>query len=125
MGHRITGNPQQGRSTGVDYDRVHVAIDDATRFAHVEALAVAWFNAQGVERRQVMSDNGSAHIAKAFAKPCRALGLKYIRTRLYTPRTNGKAERFIQTLCKEMALCDAVPELPGAKRLAASLPVDR
>jgi transposase InsO family protein len=117
VGHRITGNRQQGRSIGAGYDRVHVAIDDATRLAYVEVLAdeqpataigflsraVAWFNGQGVECRQVMSDNGSAYISKAFAKACGILGLKHIRTRPYTPRTNGKAERFIQTLCKEWA----------------------
>ena len=65
--------------------------------------AVAWFNGQGVECRQEMSDNGSAYISKAFAKACSVLKLKHIRTRPFTPRTNGKAERFIQTLCKEWA----------------------
>jgi transposase InsO family protein len=50
-----------------------------------------------------MSDNGSAYISKAFAKPCSALGLKYIRTKPYTPPTNGKAEQLIQTLCREWA----------------------
>ncbi len=117
IGHRITGNPQQGRSAGVGYDRVHVAIDDATRVAYVEVLAdeqqataigfmsraVAWFNSQGVECLQVMSDNGPAYLSRSFAKACKALGLKHIRTRPYTPRTNGKAERFIQTLCREWA----------------------
>ena len=117
VGHRITGNRQQGRSAGVGYDRVHVAIDDATRLAYVEVLAdeqqataigfltraVVWFNGQGVECRQVMSDNGPAYLSRSFAKACKALGLKHIRTRPYTPRTNGKAERFIQTLCKEWA----------------------
>ena len=96
---------------------MHVAIDDATRLAYVEVLAdeqqataigflsraVAWFNAHGVECRQVMSDNGPAYLSRSFAKACKALGLKHIRTRPYTPRTNGKAERFIQTLCKEWA----------------------
>ena len=115
--YRITGNRQQGRSTGDGYDRAHVAIDDARRLADAEVLAdeqqttpigfvsrvVAWFNGQGVECRQVMSDNGSAYISKAFAKACSALGLKHIRTRPYTPRTNDKAERFIQTLCQEWA----------------------
>jgi transposase len=97
VGHRITGNRQQGRSTGVGYDRVHVAIDDATRVAYVEVLAdeqqataigflsraVAWFNGQGVECRQVMSDNGPAYVSRRFAKVCKALGLKHIRTRPY------------------------------------------
>ena len=108
MGHRITGNRQQGRSTGVGYNRVHVAIDDATRLAYVEVLAdeqqataigfvsraVAGFNGQGVECRQVMSDNGPAYVSRSFVKACRTLGLKHIRTRPYTPRTNGKAERY-------------------------------
>lgn len=94
-----------------------MAIDDATRLAYVEVLedeqqgtaigflsrAVAWFNGQGVECRQVMSDNGPVYVSRSFAKACRALGLKHIRTRPYTPRTNGKAERFIQTLCQEWA----------------------
>ena len=63
--------------------------------------ALAWFNGgQGVELRQVMSDNGPADISKAFAKACSGLKLKLIRTR---PYTNGKAERFIQILCKEWA----------------------
>jgi transposase InsO family protein len=117
VGHRITAGLQQGRSYGVGYDKVRVAVDDATRLAYVEVLAdeqkptvigflsraVAWFNGQGVECRRVMSDNGPAYVSKAFAKACRTLGLRHIRTRPYTPRTNGKAERFIQTLCQEWA----------------------
>ncbi len=62
---------------------------------------MAWFNGQGAECRQVMSDNGPADLSRSIAKACKALGLKHIRTRHYTPRTNGKAERFIQALCKE------------------------
>jgi len=117
FGHRITGDRQKGRSYGVGYAKVHVAIDDATRLAYVEVLedeqkptvigfltrALAWFNGQGIECRRVMSDNGPAYVSKAFAKACRALGLRHIRSRPYTPRTNGKAERFIQTLCREWA----------------------
>ena len=92
-----------------------MAIDDATRQAYVEVLAdkqqttaigflygaVACFNSQGVEYRQVMSDNGPAYISRSFAKVCKALGLKHNRNRPYTPRPNGKAERFIETLCRE------------------------
>ena len=117
VGHRITGDRQKGRSYGVGYDKVHVAVDDATRLAYVEVLAdeqqptvigflsraVGWFNSQGVECRRMMSDNGPAYVSKAFAKACRTLGLRHIRTRPYTPSTNGKAEGFIQTLCKEWA----------------------
>jgi transposase InsO family protein len=106
VGHRITGNRQQGRSSGVGYDRVHVASDDVTRLANGEVLAeeqqataigflsraVAWFNGQGVECRQVMSDNGPAYPSRSFAKACKAHGLKHIRTRPYTPRTNGNEQ---------------------------------
>ena len=62
---------------------------------------MAWFNGQGVECRQVISDNGPAYVSCSFAKDCRALGLKHICSRPYTPRTNGEAERFNQTLCRE------------------------
>ena len=65
--------------------------------------ALAWFNGQGIECRRVMSDNGPAYISKSFAEACRTLGLRHIRIRPYTPRTNGKAEWFIQTLCREWA----------------------
>lgn len=115
VGHCITGNRQQGRSACVGYERVHVAIDNAIRLAYVEGLpdeqqetaigflsrSLAWFNGHGVGCRQVMSDNGPTYLSRRFAKACKALGLKHIRTRSYTPRTYGKAERFIQTLCKE------------------------
>ncbi len=117
VGHQITSDRQKGRSNGAGYNKVHVAVDDTTRLAYVEVLAdeqkptiigflnraIAWFNSQGIECRRVMSDNGPANVYKAFAKACRTLGLRHIRTRPYTPRTNGTAERFIQTLCKEWA----------------------
>ena len=91
-----------------------MAIDDTTRLAYVEVLpdeqqgtaigflsrALTWFNGHGVECRQVMSDNGSTDISKAFAKACSVLKLKQIRTRSYTPRINGMAKRFILTHCK-------------------------
>ena len=65
--------------------------------------AVAWFNGQGIECLRVMSDNGPAYVSKTFARACRTMGLRHIRTRPCTPRTNGKAERLIQTLCREWA----------------------
>ena len=67
------------------------------------SCAVAWFNDQGIECRRVMTDKGPAYVSEAFAKACRTLALRHILTRPHTPRTNGKVERFIQTLCKELA----------------------
>jgi transposase InsO family protein len=98
---------------------VHVCIDDRTRLAYVEILAdeqassalpflqraVEWFAARGVIAERVMTDNGSAYKSHAFAGLCRSLGLRHTRTRPYTPRTNGKAERLIQTLLREWAYC--------------------
>ena len=65
--------------------------------------AVAWFAERGVKVERVMTDNGSAFVSKAFTELCASLGLKHKRIRPYTPRTNGKAERFIQTLLREWA----------------------
>jgi transposase InsO family protein len=117
VGHRITGDRRQGCSRGAGYEKVHVAIDDATRLAYVEVLpdeqkattvgflarAVGWFSEQGITCRRVLSDNGSAYRSGAWRKACKTLDLRAIRTKPYTPRTNGKAERFIQTLCREWA----------------------
>ncbi len=115
-GHRITGS-RLGRSEGAGWDFVHVAIDDATRLAYVEVLpdekratttgflvrALRWFRSLGVRIERVMSDNGSPYVSKLFRKACRWLAIRHIRTRPYTPKTNGKAERFIQTLMREWA----------------------
>jgi len=60
-----------------------------------------------VER--VLSDNGSAYKSRRFAKLLRRLRIKHVRTRPYTPRTNGKAERFIQTLLREWAYAFVYP----------------
>jgi NAD(P)-dependent dehydrogenase (short-subunit alcohol dehydrogenase family) len=92
--------------------RVLVAVDDATRLAYVEVLpdqtaptavgflrrAIAWFAEQGITVREVMTDNGSAYKSFAWAGACAdEFHITHIRTRPYRPRTNGKAERFIQT----------------------------
>jgi len=69
-------------------------------------------------------NNSSAYSTKTFAKGCSALGLKHIHPGHCTPRTNGKAERFIQTLCREGGLLEALPELCGTLPLAATLPID-
>mgnify|MGYP001765404066 CR=1 FL=1 len=116
-GHRITGSRTQGSSRGAGWDFVHVAVDDATRLAYVEVLpderkntttgfllrALRWFRDQGIRTERVMTDNGSAYRSRRFAKALRLLRIRHIFTRPYTPKTNGKAERFIQTLLREWA----------------------
>ncbi len=116
VGHRIHGDRRRA-ARGIGWEYVHVAIDDHSRVAYVEVLndqlgttcaaflrrAVAWFSARGVPIRRVLSDNGSGYRARAFRAACTALALRHLRTRPYTPRTNGKAERFIQTLLRQWA----------------------
>jgi transposase InsO family protein len=116
--HRVTQTTGAGRGRGVvGWDFVHVCVDDATRIAYVEVLgdergataaaflerAVGWFAERGVQVERVMSDNGSCYVSSAHAATCARLGLRHLRTRPYRPRTNGKAERFIQTLQNEWA----------------------
>jgi transposase InsO family protein len=116
VGHRITG-VRQHRNRGIGWEYVHVCIDDHTRLAYVEVLgdekglttagflqrATAWYAERGIKVRRVMSDNGSNYVSKVFAAACKHLRQRHLRTRPYTPRTNGKAERFIQTLLREWA----------------------
>lgn len=119
-GHRITGDRQQ-RTRGAGWEFAHVCIDDHSRVAYVEVLpderkenavaflkaAVAYYAKLGVTLERVMTDNGSCYRSKAFAKACKSLGLRHLRTRPYTPRTNGKAERFIQSALREWAYAQA------------------
>ena len=119
VGHRITGR-QTGvvnRHLGIGWEFVHVCIDDASRIAFSQVLkdekkesavaflkaAVAYYASLGVRIERVMTDNGSCYRSKAFARTSKMLGLKHIRTKPYTPKTNGKAERFIQTSLREWA----------------------
>jgi transposase InsO family protein len=116
--HRVTGD-RRDSVKGAGWDHVHVAVDDASRLAYTEVLAserkeaavafltraLAFFAAHGVTVERVMTDNGSAYRSHAFRKLLAAAGCKHIRTRPYTPRTNGKAERFIQTSLREWAYC--------------------
>jgi transposase InsO family protein len=124
-GHRMTGNRRvradrvwirdkrglRKRGTA-GWEFVHVCVDDATRLAYAEVLedekastaagflkrAVGWFRSLGITVERVISDNGSCYRSRAHAQACHELGLRQLFTRPYRPRTNGKAERFIQTL---------------------------
>jgi transposase InsO family protein len=115
-GHRVTGN-QADRTRRVRWEYVHVAIDYHSRIAFSAILAdkkaqstvafldqaLAYYARIGIHFGAVLSDNGPAYRSRAFASACRALGLRHRFTRPYTPRTNGKAERFISTALKEWA----------------------
>ena len=122
IGHRITGDRTgQSNSRGVGWEFVHVAIDDASRIAFSRVMkterkgcaitflkaAIAYYASLGITVERVMTDNGSCYKAFAFRRACKRLGLRHIRTRPYTPRTNGKAERFIQTALREWAYARA------------------
>ena len=115
-GHRVTGN-RAHQPRGVGYDYVHVCVDDCTRLAYVEILAderkhtvasfleraARWFAARHVTVAEVMTDNAMAYRSHAFRDTCQRSQIRHCRTRPYCPRTNGKAERFIQTLLREWA----------------------
>jgi transposase InsO family protein len=122
IGHRITGDRTgQSNARGIGWEFVHVCIDDASRIAFSQVLkdekkasavaflkaAIAYYQSLGVTVERVMTDNGSCYRSKAFAKACKRLRLKHIFTKPYTPKTNGKAERFIQTSLREWAYARA------------------
>jgi transposase InsO family protein len=124
-GHRVLGHRRSQISTHRDakhyrptgFEHVHVMIDDYSRLAYAEVLdaltakaaiaflhrAVAWFAQRGIQIERVMTDNGSAYVSHAHRQALAELGIRHLRTRPYRPRTNGKAERFIQTLLNEWA----------------------
>jgi transposase InsO family protein len=118
-GHRVTGRGVQGSrsQTGTGWECCHVAIDDTSRVAYVEILpdqtavtcvaflkrAIAWFAARGVTVQRIMTDNGSGYRSKLHARVVTRLAIKHVFTKPYRPRTNGKAERFIQTMLREWA----------------------
>jgi transposase InsO family protein len=133
IGHRITGD-RQGKPRGIGWEFVHVSIDDASRVAFSQILpnekkesavtfikaAIAYYKSLGITVARVMTDNGSCYRSKAFRDACRDLRLSHIRTKPYTPRTNGKAERFIQTALREWAYAQAYPT---SDRRAEELPI--
>ena len=135
IGHRITGDRTgQSNSRGVGWEYVHVAIDDHSRLAFAKIMpsekkqsaiaflkeAVAYYDSLGVTVERVMSDNGSCYKSFAFRRTCKRLGLKHVRTKPYTPKTNGKAERFIQTSLREWAYAQAYP---NSRERKAELPI--
>ena len=139
IGHRITGNragQSSRRAVGRDlgWKYLHVAIDDRSRLALTQLLpserkvdataflnsSLAWFSRHGVVVERVMTDNGSAYQSRMFAAALKAQGIAHKRTRPYTPKTNGKAERFIQSSIREWAY--AAPLSSSAERHAAMHP---
>ena len=116
IGHRIHGDRSK-KVVGVGWEFYHAAIDDATRVAYGEVLeserkedavafllrVVAFFKRQGVKISDLMTDNGSAYRSKLFRRMLKALGIRHLYTRPYTPKTNGKVERFIRTSAEEWA----------------------
>ena len=116
VGHRIHGD-KTTRDRGAGWEFVHVCVDDHSRVAYVEVLdnekgltataflrrAVRWFAKAGVRTERVLTDNGSCYRSRDFRSACEELGISPRRTRPYRPRTNGKAERFIQTMLREWA----------------------
>jgi len=118
VGHRFAPRgPGMHANKGHGWDFLQVCVDDASRLAYTEILpsegqddtaaflerALAWLGRHGVSVERVMTDNGSAYRSKLFAQALQRAGARHVRTRPYTPRTNGKAERFIQTSLRE---CD-------------------
>jgi len=139
IGHRITGDrtrqsSRRGRGWGAGWEYVHICIDDHSRIAFSEIkpdektdsavpfleAAVAYYKNLGIKVERVMTDNGPCYKSFAFRDACTNLGIKHIRTKPYTPKTNGKAERFIQTALREWAYAQAYPT---SDRRAAELPV--
>ncbi|MDA1097926.1 MAG: IS481 family transposase [Proteobacteria bacterium] len=118
VGHRITGDRHgQSSARGIGWEFVHVCVDDHSRLAFSQVLeserkeramaflkaAVAWYQRLGIKIERVMTDNGSCYRSKAFNKLCKAMAIRHIYTKPNTPKTNGKAERFIQSSLGEWA----------------------
>jgi len=130
IGHRIHGDRSRTQAGG-GYEYAHVAIDDATRLTYVEVRrtqrqrtcaaflrnALRWFRRRGIRIQRLLTDNGSGYRSHTFAATCRTWRLRHRFTRPYTPRTNGKAERMIQTLLREWAYRQ--PFASSAHRTAA------
>lgn len=115
-GHRSNGNRHKANS-GLGYEHVYVCVDDCTRLAYLEVRerehrfdateflrnAVRWFRTHRIRVERVMTDNGKVFLAKMFKDELQLIGARHHRTPMYTPRVNGKAERFIRTMLSECA----------------------
>jgi transposase InsO family protein len=135
IGHRITGDRTgQSNTRGVGWEYVHLAIDDHSRLAYSEVQpdekrgsclrflfnALRFFRSLGVKVHRVMTDNGVSFRSRRYANALRLLNIKHLRTKPYTPKTNGKAERFVQTSLREWAYARAYDT---SEQRAAELPV--
>jgi transposase InsO family protein len=130
VGHRITGD-RRHQARGIGWEFVHVCVDDCSRVAYAEVLSdesgpsiaaflrrtVRWFRRRRVRVERVLTDNGTGYRSHVFRAAVQAQRLVHRRTRPYTPRTNGKAERFIRTMLREWAYGAAFPS--SAHRTAA------
>ncbi|MGH8755693.1 MAG: IS481 family transposase [Burkholderiales bacterium] len=123
IGHRITfdrkgqSHPRSRKEGGKGWEYLHLAVDDHSRLAYSEIFpdekrkscirflfnALRFFRRHGVKVYRVMTDNGTSLKSHRYGKALRMLGIKHKRTRPYTPKTNGKAERFVQTSLREWA----------------------
>lgn len=132
-GHRVTGDRStKDRQRGVGYDHLHCVVDDHTRIAYVELhpredaetnvrtleRALRYFAELGLDPPEaVMTDNALVYRrSRAFAELLSAAGIRHIRTPAYTPRWNGKVERFIQTLQNEWAFSRTWPNSSARAR---------
>jgi transposase InsO family protein len=134
IGHRITGGRIGQSKSRRGWEYVHLAIDDHARLAYSEILpdekrtsclrflfnALRFFRGFGVRVERIMTDNGSSFRSHRYAKALRRLRIKHLRTKPYTPRTNGKAERFVQTSLREWAYARAYST---SQHRAAELPI--
>jgi len=121
-GHRVTGDRTgQSNSRGIGWEYLHLAVDDHSRLAYSEIFsdetrrsclrflfnALRFFRRHGIAVERVMTDNGPAFKSRRYAKALRLLAIRHKRTRPYSPKTNGKAERFVQTSLREWAYAKA------------------
>ena len=136
IGHRVTGERiGQSKTRGIGWEYVHLAIDDHSRLAYSEILpdekrgsclrflfnALRFFRSLGVKVERIMTDNGSGSRSRRYATALRRLKIKHLRTKPYTPKTNGKAERFVQTSLREWAYATGLPHIPTTRRRTAHL----